>query len=358
MRYNLINISLIALLAGCSTIEQETGITKVNDYFSSLAEKGNESFYLTYSNKGFYDYTICKSYDHSKSILQESCQEPIFISDKVRFGVLEQKQSIGSITLEEKDSKFVSNFNIHSIVFENGDKYQSLNVKKNHPFQKLTMNNHFYEYNLILDEMKELKIIDDYSFINGNLVFSSKNGTFILDKRDTKYVKYISKYIDIKENQNILDLFLGVEIVFDQEYSSVFITTNFDVDYYKKNQLIDIESVNNNMRGEEDVFTTMFVVKDSELKNKDINSITLGHYTINKDNFKHRIKRNDIHVFYLDSKEYNEVIKEAVNNSNSMQISVDYKDKTTSYSNIKITEEEQKKINNVLDLISISKIKK
>jgi hypothetical protein len=357
MRYNLINISLIALLAGCSTIEQETDTTNTNDYFSSLAEQGNDSFYLTYSNEGFYDYTICKSYDHSKSILQESCQEPIFIGDNIRFGVLEQKQSIGSIKLEEKDSKFISNFNIHSIVFENGDRYQSLNIKKNHPFQKLTMNNHFYEYNLVLNEMKDLKIIDDYSFINGNSIFSSNNGTYILDKKATEDLKYIYKYINIKENQNLLDLFSGVEIVFDQEYSSVFITTNFEVDYYKKNQLIDIESVNNNTRGEEDIFTTMLVVKDSKLKNKDIDSIKLGENTIYKNNFEHRIKRNDVHVFYLDSKEYNEVIKEAVNNSNTMQISVEYKDQSRSYSNIKITEEEQKKINNVLDLISISKVK-
>tara|TARA_Y100001960_G_scaffold333822_1_gene441244 strand:+ start:11089 stop:12150 length:1062 start_codon:yes stop_codon:yes gene_type:complete len=351
-------ISLIALLSGCSTLEQETQTTNANDYFYSLSEKGNDSFYLTYSSKGFYDYTICKSYDYSKSILQESCQEPIFIGDNVRFGVLEQKQSIGSITLEEKNSKFISNFNIHSIVFENGDKYQSLNIKKNHPFQKLTMNNHFYEYNLVLDEMKELDIIDDYSFINGNLIFSSKNGTYILDKSDIKDLKYISKYINIKENQNILDIFSGVEVVFDQEYSSVFITTNFDVGYYQKNQLIDIESVNNNMKGEEDVFTTMLVIKDDQFQNKDIESITLDHYTINKNNFEHKIKRNDVHVFYLDSKKYNKVIKKSINNNGFISIFVQYKDKTSSHSNIKITKEEQNKINNVLDLISISRIKK
>ncbi|MBM25442.1 MAG: hypothetical protein CL760_07145 [Chloroflexi bacterium] len=358
MRYNLISISLIALLSACSTIEKETQTTNTTDYFSYLTEKGNDSFYLTYSSKGFYDYTICKSYDHSKSILQESCQEPIFISDNVRFGVLEQKQSIGSITLEEKNSQFTSDFNIHSIVFENGDKYQSLNIKKNHPFQKLTMNNHFYEYNLVLDEMKELNIIDDYSFINGNLIFSSKNKGYILDKRDTKDLKYISKYINIKENQNILEIFSEVEIVFDQEYVSVFITTNFDVDYYQKKQLIDIESVNNNIKGEEDVFTTILVVKDAQFKNKDIDFIKLGHHRISKDNFKHKIKRNNVHVFYLDSKKYNKIIKKSINNNSSMSISVQYKDQSSSYSNIKITEEEKKKINNVLDLISISQVKK
>ncbi len=341
------------LLTGCSTTNE-----KNTNEFYSLVDSGKETFYISgLSNGDKVDFTVCEKINEYESEFEKVCENPLKVKKKeVIFGVLENKKSKRMISIKESDLNY--HFNVHVFVFENGKKYESLNLIENHPLQKKNIVYFDYGSLNVLKMLKKENIISDYQFIDSQIIIKKDSNQFKISKKqkeDLYFLSYFVKEEDIKEAYNIMK---NVNLRFSEELHLVRLFSNISIEEYRNDNVIDIDGANTTPTGITDKKTIILSLKNKVIKNENIHSLTINNsFHITKNEFYYKkekgTQKEGFHSFIFDSDTYNRKLKKTLLNDNKIKVDIVYKDKskTSYYKEIKRSDKES--LLNILDMINL-----
>lgn len=212
MKNIFFSLFALLMLSSCSITPSSKNSSAKFDKEIELRKKESQEiisfYYRDYapSKKQVFNFTFCKDLIDSQEPLV-ACVEPIineaYINKK---GIFLDKMPEKTITLDLDGE--LTNFNVHSVMFENGEIYKSLSYIEQLPFQKRALSL-FPVYILsILDELivqsKETKkqydvLFSHYQYFNkrGVLFNLIKDGDVYREKQE-EFKDYYNKFLFIE----------------------------------------------------------------------------------------------------------------------------------------------------------------
>lgn len=339
------------LLIGCATTNK-----KNTNEFYSLVDKGKETFYIYGDSNNDVNFTICEKFNEHENEFEKVCENPLKINKKeVLFGVLENKKSNRMISIKQNNLDY--HFNIHVFVFENGKKYESLNLIENHPLQKKNIVYFDYGSLNVLKVLKKENIISNYQFIDNQIIVNKNSKQFKVSKKEKENLYFLNYFVKEENIKEAYDIMNNVNLRFSEELHLVRIFSNISIEEYSNDNVIDIDGANTTPTGITNKKTIILNLKNKAIKNKDIHSLTLNDsFHISKNEFYYKqqkgTQKEGFYSFMFDSDTYNRELKKTLLNDNIIKVDIVYKDKskTSYYKEIKIADKES--LLNILDMIN------
>lgn len=342
-------------LSGCvqnTSLKNDQKVEDKKQTFEELVENGNDVFYLADLSQSFlFDATICEDYILTNNIpLEEACINPLsFGKDAFIHGVLEDKRPLQQVSYlnSQKDSV---QYNMYSVILEDGRRYKSLNLIENLPFEKNTTIESKYSLNKALKTMKKNGLIDEYQFTNIGIIATKSNVQFLFQDSALLNLNFLGEYINPEDYRKALELLPSVQLTFVDKEEPGFLIPDVTTENREDN-FITLDFTTTNLRGEEEVKTTMIVFRGEDIDvNKIPNKISFlesGYvFNITENNFK-TTESSYILTF---SEEENQLIEKIV--KNKMRVKFDYK-KNNVIIKIKNSDHNLEKMFNGMELIAL-----